>query len=351
MTVDGGSVATTPLLTDGSIDAVAVPVAPAARGRRRAAARSRARPRPRRATASTWPRSPSGRGLTGAAGEIYVLQLPRPVGSSVTLPWAGLPPRIVLRRRRLRPARGPAPRRCRARPLVPRPAPGGHDARRRGPPGRLGGRHGRARRRRGLPARRLRAAHRVDREPRPRARPRRAASCSAATARAPAAAVAEAPHGRHRDVAGPGPGHHAVQHQDPRVARRPGQAPGHQGRARGRRSGAPRARRRRASAASSRSAPAPRRRRGSSPSPTRRRPRRWPARRRRRQGHHLRHGRPVDQAARGHGPDEDRHDRCRRRAGHRARRLRPRVSRTGSRPCCRSPRTTSVARPTGPATC
>ena len=35
-------------------------------------------------------------GLTGAAGEIYVLQLPRPVGSSVTLPWSGLPPRLVL---------------------------------------------------------------------------------------------------------------------------------------------------------------------------------------------------------------------------------------------------------------
>ncbi|MEN0129984.1 MAG: M17 family metallopeptidase [Brevundimonas sp.] len=35
-------------------------------------------------------------GLTGAAGESYVLQLPRAVGSAVQLPWAGLPPRIVL---------------------------------------------------------------------------------------------------------------------------------------------------------------------------------------------------------------------------------------------------------------
>ena len=47
--------------------------------------------------------------------------------------------------------------------------------------------------------------------------------------------------------------------------------------------------------------------------------RRRQARRRRRQGDHLRHGRHLDQAARGHGPHEDRHDRCRRRAGHGAR--------------------------------
>jgi leucyl aminopeptidase len=33
--------------------------------------------------------------LTGAAGEIHVLQLPRPVGSAVTLPWSGLPPRFI----------------------------------------------------------------------------------------------------------------------------------------------------------------------------------------------------------------------------------------------------------------
>jgi len=35
-------------------------------------------------------------GQTGAAGETYVLQLPRPVGTAVTLPWTELPPRIVL---------------------------------------------------------------------------------------------------------------------------------------------------------------------------------------------------------------------------------------------------------------
>jgi leucyl aminopeptidase len=35
-------------------------------------------------------------GLTGAAGESYVLQLPRAVGSAVQLPWEALPPRIIL---------------------------------------------------------------------------------------------------------------------------------------------------------------------------------------------------------------------------------------------------------------
>ncbi|MDM7830815.1 leucyl aminopeptidase family protein [Cellulomonas edaphi] len=34
--------------------------------------------------------------LTGAAGESYVLQLPRAVGSAVALPWTGLPLRIIL---------------------------------------------------------------------------------------------------------------------------------------------------------------------------------------------------------------------------------------------------------------
>ncbi|WP_456846574.1 M17 family peptidase N-terminal domain-containing protein, partial [Cellulomonas sp. P5_C6] len=95
MSVSGGSVATTTLLTDGSTDAVAVPVAPARAGDDAL--------RPLEGTAEAAARygvdlaeiGERAR-LTGAAGEIYVLQLPRPVGSSVTLPWAGLPPRLVL---------------------------------------------------------------------------------------------------------------------------------------------------------------------------------------------------------------------------------------------------------------
>jgi len=35
-------------------------------------------------------------GQAGVAGEAYVLHLPRPVGTAVTLPWTELPPRIVL---------------------------------------------------------------------------------------------------------------------------------------------------------------------------------------------------------------------------------------------------------------
>ncbi|KRD42856.1 leucyl aminopeptidase [Cellulomonas sp. Root930] len=95
VTVDGGSIATTTLLTDGSTDAVAVPVAPARAGDDAL--------RPLQGTAEAAARygvdlaeiGERAR-LTGAAGDIYVLQLPRPVGSSVTLPWSGLPPRLVL---------------------------------------------------------------------------------------------------------------------------------------------------------------------------------------------------------------------------------------------------------------
>ncbi|WP_129338136.1 leucyl aminopeptidase family protein [Cellulomonas endophytica] len=95
VTAHEGQVADTPLLLDG-VDALAVPVGPAAAddeeltpgaGTAEAAARygidladvaERAR-------------------LTGAPGEAYVLQLPRPVGSrAAALPWAGLPPRLVL---------------------------------------------------------------------------------------------------------------------------------------------------------------------------------------------------------------------------------------------------------------
>lgn len=95
VTVEGGSIATTALLTDGSTDAVAVPVAPARTGDDAL--------RPLQGTAEAAARygvdlAEIGEraGLSGSAGEIYVLQLPRPVGSSVTLPWSGLPPRLVL---------------------------------------------------------------------------------------------------------------------------------------------------------------------------------------------------------------------------------------------------------------
>ncbi len=95
VTVDGGGIATTTLLTDGSTDAVAVPVAPARTGDDAL--------RPLEGTAEAAARygvdlaeiGERAR-LTGAAGEVYVLQLPRPVGSSVTLPWSGLPPRLLL---------------------------------------------------------------------------------------------------------------------------------------------------------------------------------------------------------------------------------------------------------------
>ena len=67
--------------------------------------------------------------------------------------------------------------------------------------------------------------------------------------------------------------------------------------------------------------------------------RRHHARRTRRQGHHVRLRRPVDQAGGGHGRDEERHVRCRRRAAHRARRSRSSGSRSGSPAGSRSPRT------------
>ncbi|UJP41232.1 leucyl aminopeptidase family protein [Cellulomonas palmilytica] len=93
----GGVVADSPLLTEPDVDAVAVPVAPAVAGDEDEG------PQPRRGAASTAARYgidlaelAERAGLTGAAGEASVVQLPRPAGSGVTLPWAGLPPRIVL---------------------------------------------------------------------------------------------------------------------------------------------------------------------------------------------------------------------------------------------------------------
>lgn len=91
----GGALVSSPLLTDGTVDAVAVPVAPAGPGDDGV--------QPREGTADAAVRYGVDLAevaervkLTGAAGEAYVLQLPRPVGSAVTLPWDGLPPRLVL---------------------------------------------------------------------------------------------------------------------------------------------------------------------------------------------------------------------------------------------------------------
>jgi leucyl aminopeptidase len=95
VTLTGGVVADSSLLLEPDVDAVAVPLAPAGDGDEGA--------QPRRGAASTAARYgidlaelAERAGLTGAAGEAHVAQLPRPAGSGITLPWAGLPPRIVL---------------------------------------------------------------------------------------------------------------------------------------------------------------------------------------------------------------------------------------------------------------
>ena len=95
VTLAGGTIAASTLLADGSTDAVAVPVSPARTGddslvpgdgTAEAAARYGID------LAEIGERAH----LTGAPGDVYVLQLPRPVGSSVLLPWTDLPPRLVL---------------------------------------------------------------------------------------------------------------------------------------------------------------------------------------------------------------------------------------------------------------
>lgn len=95
LSLTGGDVAGTPLLTDGSVDAVAVPVAPAPPGDDRL--------QPGEGTAAAAARYgidladlAERAGLTGAAGQAHTVQLPRPVGSAVSLPWDGLPPRVIL---------------------------------------------------------------------------------------------------------------------------------------------------------------------------------------------------------------------------------------------------------------
>lgn len=95
VSLTGGTVATSEVLLDGSADLLAVPLAPARPGDDG--------PAPREGTAQAAARYGIDLGemaerqrLTGAAGEVSVLQLPRPVGSVVELPWTGLPPRLAL---------------------------------------------------------------------------------------------------------------------------------------------------------------------------------------------------------------------------------------------------------------
>ena len=95
VTLAGGAVSTSTLLTDGSTAAVAVPVSPARAGDDALVPGEGAA-----AAAARYGIDLAEIGerahLAGNPGDVYVLQLPRPVGSSVVLPWAGLPPRLVL---------------------------------------------------------------------------------------------------------------------------------------------------------------------------------------------------------------------------------------------------------------
>ncbi|MBU4335699.1 MAG: leucyl aminopeptidase family protein [Actinobacteria bacterium] len=95
LSLTGGEVSGTPLLTDGSVDAVAVPVGPARPGDEGL--------QPGEGTAEAAARYgidlaelAERAGLTGAAGQAHTVQLPRPVGSAVSLPWDGLPSRVIL---------------------------------------------------------------------------------------------------------------------------------------------------------------------------------------------------------------------------------------------------------------
>ncbi|HEY0186520.1 MAG TPA: leucyl aminopeptidase family protein [Cellulomonas sp.] len=94
-----GSLASSALLLEPDVDAVAVPVAPAVPGDP-----EETELQPRQGTADAAARYgidlaelAERAGLTGAAGEAWTLLLPRPVGSvGGDLPWTGLPRRLVL---------------------------------------------------------------------------------------------------------------------------------------------------------------------------------------------------------------------------------------------------------------
>ncbi|HEY0215230.1 MAG TPA: leucyl aminopeptidase family protein [Cellulomonas sp.] len=99
ITLAAGSLASSSLLLERDVDAVAVPVAPAVPGEP-----DETDLQPRQGTADAAARYgidlaelAERAGLTGAAGEAWTLLLPRPVGSvGPDLPWTGLPRRLVL---------------------------------------------------------------------------------------------------------------------------------------------------------------------------------------------------------------------------------------------------------------
>lgn len=95
VTSHAGSVADSPLLTDGSVDAVAVQVAPGRAGDDALQPRS-GTPQAAARYGIDLAELAERAGLTGAAGEAFTVHLPLPVGSSVEMPWAGLPSRLVL---------------------------------------------------------------------------------------------------------------------------------------------------------------------------------------------------------------------------------------------------------------
>ncbi len=95
VTLHGATVVDSPLLTDGSVDAVAVQVAPPRPGDDALQPRS-GTPQAAARYGVDLAELAERAGLTGAAGEAFTVHLPLPVGSSVVLPWAGLPPRLVL---------------------------------------------------------------------------------------------------------------------------------------------------------------------------------------------------------------------------------------------------------------
>ncbi|ADG73910.1 Leucyl aminopeptidase [Cellulomonas flavigena DSM 20109] len=95
VTLHAASVADSDLLDDGSVDAVAVQVAPGRDGDDALQPRS-GTPQAAARYGIDLAELAERAGLTGAAGEAFTVHLPLPVGSSVELPWAGLPPRIVL---------------------------------------------------------------------------------------------------------------------------------------------------------------------------------------------------------------------------------------------------------------
>ncbi len=95
VTLTGGEVASTPLLTSGTVDALAVPVGPAAEGDDALAPGAGAAQAAARFGIDL-ARLAERANMTGKAGEAHVVDLPQTVGSAVHLPWHDLPTRLVL---------------------------------------------------------------------------------------------------------------------------------------------------------------------------------------------------------------------------------------------------------------